>query len=143
MAESDSWTVAGATEEIAITTLMWMVDGLREGTLDVPTVAKDLRTRGGPFRRIGEWLEERPVTASLAIGVLSAIAAIAGPQLADDSGSGVDEKEIVEIIDTVLDHYDQQLDRGQTSPPPAPAPQPKGAAQRRSEPRPDRSEPNN
>jgi hypothetical protein len=55
-------------------------------------------------------LEERPVTTAAASLILSSIIAVAGPQIVapDESPNpDVSEDKVVEIIDTVLDHYDK------------------------------------
>lgn len=103
--------IAGSHQTAALAwgLLHEITDALATGDLSVKDAASRLRAEGGPLTRVADWLEGRPVTAATAGVILSAVVGLVGPQLAarDEPGPDYDEDKIVEIIDTVLDHYDR------------------------------------
>lgn len=102
-------TIAGSDETAMRAWAFWqqVTEGLIDGSATVDDVAEKLRGRGGPLTRLADWLEARPVTTTAAGAIIVAIAGLVGPQLAATNSRGADDERMVEIIDTVLDHYDR------------------------------------
>jgi hypothetical protein len=97
-----------------------LADQLRSGELDIPAAAALLRARKSkPFSRLADWLEARPVTATVAATVLVGVAGIVSTQVIAQEQSpsqpGPSDQQIVQIVETVLDHYDQTHHLGQYS----------------------------
>lgn len=83
-----------------------LIDELTRGEVDVSAAASRLRARGGPFTRVADWLERRPASAAVAAAVLTSVVSLIGPQIGRAEPRS--DEEIARIIDTVLEHYDQQ-----------------------------------
>lgn len=104
--------IAGSNESALRAWDRWqeLTEGLERGEISVQEAAGRLRSEGGPLSRVADWLENRPVTTMAAATILAAIINLTGGQLASwgqTPGETSDDDRIVEIIDTVLDHYDR------------------------------------
>jgi hypothetical protein len=88
--------------------LLDLSNELRLGSISVEDAVFRLRNGPGSLGRIADWLERRPVTTAAAGVVLTAVASLVGPQLAARPDDSADDQKIVEIIDTILDHYDER-----------------------------------
>lgn len=84
---------------------------LEAGKVDVRGASERLRSKGGVLARIGDWLEARPVTATAAIGLLGVIATIVTPYLHGEADRGLNDEQITQIVETVLEHYDEVNNR--------------------------------
>lgn len=116
----------GFAETVAET----IADQVAAGEIDLAMAIHRLRQSSDPrVRRIADWLEERPVSTMIAVSILQTVVTLFGPSLlrADEPvpvpqpspASTFTEEQVDRIIDSVLDHYDEQLlAKGDRSKPP-------------------------
>jgi hypothetical protein len=100
-------TLESLEENSIVAVMMSLLGDLGDGNITVSDAANRLRSHGGLAARVGDWLESRPVTTAAAAAILTAIIAVAGPQLTATEQGDEGEEQISEIVDTVLDHYDE------------------------------------
>jgi hypothetical protein len=98
----------------ALEALEPIIHGLVDGSLGVDEAAQQLRARGGAFTRLADWIEARPATTAVVVGVLGIVATLLGPAMQDQSDGGLDGPEIERIIDDVLKHHDHVAPREPT-----------------------------
>lgn len=84
-----------------------LVADLVGGRVSTAEAAARLRPRGGAFSRLADWLETHPVSTTAAGVLITAIATLVGPQLAQPSEHGPSPKDVSRMVDTILDHYDR------------------------------------
>lgn len=102
-------TIAGSQAVAAMSLEWWseLTDDLLSGGSSVQDVARRLKGGGAPLSRLADWFESRPVTTAAAGAIMVSLIGVIGPQLLARPETGATyDKKIVNIIDTVLDHYD-------------------------------------
>jgi hypothetical protein len=83
-----------------------LMGDLRGGKIDVDEAAFRLREKGGVFRKISDWIESRPVTTATVLAILTVL----HQGLSSGEAQARDERkdeQLGEIMETVLDHYDE------------------------------------
>lgn len=107
------------SQAYADSALQALIEGMASGEIDRLEAASILRGRGDrPSVRIAEWLETHAVAINTASAILTALAAVGALTVSVSQDhqpptNGYTEDEVIEIIDTVLDHYDRVHDQEQ------------------------------
>lgn len=120
---SQGMVVVSTSQEFANDVLLILAERLRSGEIDLAGATRELRTAGGrPQRLLADWLEARPANPVIASALITVLATILGPQVPSVLDHGREpappsqiqqtpntytEDEVVEIIESVLDHYDR------------------------------------
>ena len=131
-AERDGLITHSNSADFAEGVLAHLAEQVRSGQIDVSEAAARLRAQRQPhLTRLADWIEGRPTSAMVAATLIAAVASLVGPQLPSMSDKdpeppsrttdGYSEQEVIDLVDTILDHYDKRTGQPQEREvPPAP-----------------------
>lgn len=99
-----------ADRNVAILSMLELVDLLDSGSITVHQAADELRRKGGIFAKLGSWLESRPVTTAAAVALIGGLVNVVGAQVnARDPKD--DNPPVIQIINEI------DADDDETKPP--------------------------